>query len=803
MENKLYTKTAKGVAIAVNVICMAMLAVSLIVGAVLLNVCGGDLSVISKHQKYEKSDMFKEKMEFAAHSDVNDYLWQREYFETDGELDLSKYMDIMTFTGNSYQRAADQASLEYKVGELRNWHYSSEFQNIWDYYGDDFYSFYYESYYYDEEAVDEERAAEYTYEVTDTGDRTETAAVETDLGDTDTSSSEPEQTYSDTHTRRFTSEGSLILPGGEVFREQYEPNGYASLYDYSQKNDVPLEVCYEALYHALGQIERSIGWYQDSLEILDPENTNLRYIAKENGSVVATNIPDGEKSKTSISAVTEINGYEIETYVNMEYPVQDQYLEASNSYNRFAGRVNWIIAGLILGLIGVLVSILYLTIAAGHVSGKEGISLCWVDKPKLELALFIWGWLAALAVLAVCGAAIWYCESLLRVYYLNTVEEHISFLLVILATMAGDALFITGYLSLVRRIKAGILGKNSYCHLLVNMSKTILHGIKVSAKLMALFAIYLLFTLACVLIGGGFGFFLALILNVLAGWVIAKDAIARQKIMEGLEKISDGELNYKINLDDMNILHLDMAEQINQVGSGLEAAVEQSLKNERTKTDLITNVSHDIKTPLTSIINYVDLLKREKIQDEKIKGYIDILDQKSQRLKHLTEDLVEASKISSGNVTLELTRMDFNEILQQALGEFEERFEKRGLKVIVTKPESSMVIEADGRRIWRIVENLFQNVVKYAMHDTRVYVELTQTGRNMAFTVKNISENPLNISAEELTERFIRGDVSRSTEGSGLGLSIARDLTVLQKGQFDIYLDGDLFKVTVTFGLIA
>lgn len=772
MKEKLYTKTAKGIGIGIHIVSLSILLIGVVLGAVLMNVSGGDLSAIWNSQSYEESDALQQKLQEEAIYTVNDYLWQRQYLETDGEFDSAKFIDVMSFSGNTYQVFRDKKALEYSVEELRNWYNSSEFQYIYGYYGDDFYNFYYNDYYYDENvSLDYEEIA------------TETAS--------------PSQ-----ETRRYTSEGSLILPGGQVFREQYTPKGYESLKEYSEKNNVPLDVCYEALYNTLTRIEDAIYWYQDSLELLDPENTNLRYIAKEDGAIISTNIPEGEKSRNTISAVTDINGYEIETYVNMDYPVQDEYWQYANSYNRFAGKIGWIAACMIVGAVGTLVSVVYLTIVAGHVKEKGGITLCRIDKPRLELALLIWGVIAALTVLGMIGAGAWCSKMLLREYYLGTIEGNISLIVMILVMLAGGALSITGYLSLVRRIKAKTLGKNSYCYLLVNMGKTVIHGIKVSAKLMALFGIYVLFMLAFVLIGGGFGLFLALILNVLVGWLIAKDAVARQKIMEGLERISGGELNHKIDPEDMNDLHLDMAQQINSVGGGLEAAVEQSLKNERMKTDLITNVSHDIKTPLTSIINYVDLLKREDIHNEKAKGYIDILDQKSQRLKHLTEDLVEASKISSGNVVLELVRMDFNEILQQALGEFEERFEKRGLKLVVKRPEKPMVIEADGRRIWRILENLFQNVVKYAMPDTRVYVELEQNGKNMIFTLKNISEHALNINADELTERFIRGDVSRSTEGSGLGLSIAKNLTTIQKGQFDIYLDGDLFKVTITFGLI-
>ena len=223
------------------------------------------------------------------------------------------------------------------------------------------------------------------------------------------------------------------------------------------------------------------------------------------------------------------------------------------------------------------------------------------------------------------------------------------------------------------------------------------------------------------------------------------------------------------------------------------------MKDERLKTDLITNVSHDIKTPLTSIINYVDLLKRENIQDPKIQGYLDILEAKAQRLKHLTEDVVEASKISSGNITMEYMNINFVEMINQTTGEFTEKFEKRNLQIVLNVPEKPVMVRTDGRRMWRVIENIYNNAAKYALEGTRVYANLIEKEHTVEFSLKNISEQPLNISADELTERFIRGDVSRSTEGSGLGLSIAKNLTELQGGKFELYLDGDLFKVTIVF----
>jgi len=260
-----------------------------------------------------------------------------------------------------------------------------------------------------------------------------------------------------------------------------------------------------------------------------------------------------------------------------------------------------------------------------------------------------------------------------------------------------------------------------------------------------------------------------------------------------------GDLEYQISLEHLRGEQREVAEMLNDIGTGLQKAVEKSVKSERLKTDLITNVSHDIKTPLTSIINYVDILKRSNIEDPKIQGYLEILEAKAQRLKTLTEDVVEASKVSSGNINLQLMDVNLVEMMNQTTGEFAEKFEHKNLELIQTLPNEPAIIHVDGRRMWRVLENLYNNAAKYAMPGTRVYADLSVSESEVKFSLKNVSEQQLNISADELTERFIRGDISRSTEGSGLGLSIAKSLTEMQGGVFELYLDGDLFKVDIRF----
>ena len=244
---------------------------------------------------------------------------------------------------------------------------------------------------------------------------------------------------------------------------------------------------------------------------------------------------------------------------------------------------------------------------------------------------------------------------------------------------------------------------------------------------------------------------------------------------------------------------------MNNLGQGLSLAIDSSVRDERTKAELITNVSHDIKTPLTSIISYVDLLKRENIDNPKAIEYINVIDKKSDRLKQLILDLIDASKTSTGNIELERMDINFIELVRQVLAEYEDKFKENKLELIENISIDNALINADGRRVFRIIDNLMSNIYKYAQSGTRVYMNLglSSDSDNVILCLKNISKTMLNISPDELSERFVRGDKSRSTEGSGLGLSIAKNLTELQDGSFKINIDGDLFTVILSFPLVA
>lgn len=299
-----------------------------------------------------------------------------------------------------------------------------------------------------------------------------------------------------------------------------------------------------------------------------------------------------------------------------------------------------------------------------------------------------------------------------------------------------------------------------------------------------------------------FGPILSLTIVILYVYYLIKKLAYLSYIMEGTQRIKGGDIHYKLDIiGDDNFSNL--AENINNIGEGLDKAIYNQLKSERLKSELITNVSHDLKTPLTSIINYIELIKKEEdIKPEHIKDYVNVLDSKSKRLKVLIEDLFEASKASSGNLELNMEKIDITQLLRQAIGEMEEKLSKANLDLKLRVPEEKTYIMADGKKLYRVLENLLSNISKYSLNNTRVYIDIIEEDDKVKLTMKNISSYELNFDPEEIMERFKRADESRNTEGSGLGLAIARDLVNAQGGRFEIDIDGDLFKSVVEFNLI-
>lgn len=495
--------------------------------------------------------------------------------------------------------------------------------------------------------------------------------------------------------------------------------------------------------------------------------------------------------------------------VDTTYSHTDAYSIASADYK--SARSNFILGmgGVILGITGCMATLIILMIMSGHVTeNSEEIRLFPIDEIRTECCLLVW---------AVTTAIVLYIGRYLgiRLFSLFVSEDEWPYWnKVIKAVIIYVSVALCGF-GLLRRYKAKKLWVNSLAKKAIEASEEYVGRVRyavgagfcyllfLGVNAAMLWGLVFLFVYRNEKLSYQIMFYVFIILLVtLNGWIfhqMFKKAVQRDVLDEAISSISKGNTSYQIVTEQLTGKERDMGEHINNISSGLDTALQEKVKSERLKADLITNVSHDIKTPLTSIINYVDLMKREQIQNPKITGYLEVLEQKAQRLKTLTEDLVEASKASSGNMKLEISDINFVELVQQTNGEFEERFALRHLDLVSNLTEEVLIIQADGRRLWRVLENLYTNAIKYAMERSRVYVDVSTEGKSAMFTIKNVSENPLNIRPNELTERFVRGDVARTTEGSGLGLSIAKSLTELQNGTFEIIIDGDLFKAKVTF----
>ena len=648
--------------------------------------------------------------------------------------------------------------------------------------------------------------------------------------------------YTDVYN--YESSGNNDAP----LKEVYKPDGADSILDVVNNNKEwkgNLSKAYQYLYEALVQYsDASYGEKILKTYASGATNVNYMYVDTKSGKVY-TNIKDVTSSnylktldkltsgagpfmliapdtQDCVLGFSNISDWTVSYWQNMlkntglaggnylyfvsvdkDFPVLDRIKQEKLVYDKFEPWLVPVMAGSVLALILALAGVVILTIGAGRNNEDKKVHLNFFDRCYTE-------------IVAVVVFMIWLMGTSVIVQAMDDEEMRIVWKTIGFGTLGlwFGIWFLAGWLSLVRRIKARSLWRDSLLrHILLLVRKcfskcsdllVFLGGNMISrVKIILLFGIFIflqfMFTGMTVEGGSALSLLLMIVMDCAVLYYLIKKAWGREQIIAGLKKITDGDLQYKIPTEKLSGEQEMVADYINHIGEGLDAAVENSLKNERMKTELITNVSHDIKTPLTSIINYVDLLKRENPEDPKIRGYLEVLENKAQRLKVLTEDVVEASKASTGNIALEMTDLNFIELVHQVIGEFEEKFEERNLTMVVHFDEEEAIICADGRRLWRVLENVFGNVSKYAMENTRVYVDVKVDRPNVQLSLKNISAQPLNISAEELTERFIRGDVSRNTEGSGLGLSIAKDLVQLQGGEFKLYLDGDLFKVTIEF----
>lgn len=443
----------------------------------------------------------------------------------------------------------------------------------------------------------------------------------------------------------------------------------------------------------------------------------------------------------------------------------------------------------------------FLMAAAGHKKGREGVQEGFTERLPFDLftALIV----TAGAICVAAAVEVSYADS-------------------ILLQMIGYGLFcaicvalcLWWSMSFAVRLKLHNVLKSCICFRLLawcwgkmkrlwGFVAEVLRGMRLLPKATLVIGGILLveFFWLCVCEGNGgliFGWFVErLVLVALTVYVL----LCMKRLLQAGKEISGGNLDYHVDTKRMWGPLKEHGEQLNQITEGMTRAVNERMKSERFRTELITNVSHDIKTPLTSIINYVDLLEKEELENEKAREYLEVLSRQSARLKKLIDDLMEASKASTGNVAVNWERCALNVLMDQCAGEYAEKLKAAQLELVVTKPEEPVIILADGRHMWRVFDNLLSNICKYAMAGTRVYLNLERAEGKAVVTFRNISASQLNISGDELMERFVRGDASRNTEGSGLGLSIARSLVQLQKGQLELTVDGDLFKVALKFNM--
>ncbi len=808
--------------------------------------------------EYEESADFQNAMENAIYTILDQQYW-KENFETDGKYDEKKIVDIMEYAEEGTISGENESKVAYYLGDLYDWgkKYVNSSDPLYTETGvivcekpeGGYYYYYLDEFMEMTEAgairivSDGEPLGEVLEELKN-GYRTSPGYGEIRVED-----SEGKVLYTD------------CWNFGSSLKEEYAPIGAENLLDIV--NETPalngrLTDIYQMLDNALYTLYSPLYTYLNNSEVYEEGNTNFTYMyVKTDTKQVFTNRAEYQdyaqaekhieemmaaennkyvviypklvdfQTNTAISAGTyhdmaehyigdgaKDDNFVFAAWVDTDFPIQDEFYNLKKSYEQ---NLPYLKASLLLEIAavsGLILSLVWLTCIAGRRAEDEEVHLNGFDRWKTEIAaaVVIGIWLGFTALLS----SAWTGISSMNYYYPDNVYNHGPYVyfsgLSTIYADTGDVIvlsiygfitgccFLAGYLSLVRRIKARSLWKDSLLRLMIKFLALFWRNRSVTWRevvaLAGLFALHFM----CVATGWHPFFVIPAIAADLAViYYVVTNAVAKNRLKKGIEKIASGDLNYQISTQGLRGVNRELAERVNDIGNGLNRAVEESVKSERLKTDLITNVSHDIKTPLTSIINYVDLLKRENFQDEKIRGYLEILEAKAQRLKILTEDVVEASKVSSGNISLELMNVDLVEMVQQTEGEFEEKFAARNLTMITTLPEEKAVVYADGRRLWRVLENIFGNAAKYAMPGTRVYADLMTDEKHVRFSLKNISEQQLNISADELTERFIRGDLSRSTEGSGLGLSIAQSLTKLQGGEMNLYLDGDLFKVEVIF----
>ena len=582
-----------------------------------------------------------------------------------------------------------------------------------------------------------------------------------------------------------------------------EDNIYYTDYEFIH-NDITSYIKYIIINNETNELYTNVQ-SSNYLEDTKTFSNKKMYWIYENKDSISTNIVTLSKNKikyliSSFGDISYITKYSIYSYLDIDNFDFSNYIKVGFTLLSIFDYVPFLADILIpLDIVLLCIIIVYLLWSIGHSKTASKIHLTALDRFPYELLLIVF--------FTIFGMCFSFFEVILL--YANIPTN-----LVISLLFIG---YIGAYISLaiivdstIRRIKAKEFWHSFLVYKIYNRIKKYLHNasdrvLDKSPSQRNIIIFYIIFIVISSILGltffTGISFLILLAFWIWTLYLLLQFNKRLNKIKNALHEIYMGNSNINLDTDELKGTLKELAIYVNDISNGFNNAIQEKLKSERLKTELITNVSHDIKTPLTSIINYVDLLKQEDIKDEKALEYLNVLDSKSQRLKKLIEDLVEASKASSGNVKLNIEEINLSELLKQVTGEFKDKFDEKNLSIDLELPDNSVNIEADNRYMYRIIENLYSNVSKYAMDNTRVYISLNKGDNEIKLEIKNISKEKLNISADELMQRFVRGDKSRFTEGSGLGLSIAKSLSELQNCKFNIEIDGDLFKAILIWNI--
>lgn len=570
-------------------------------------------------------------------------------------------------------------------------------------------------------------------------------------------------------------------------------------------------ICSSAVYREMSHVYDSYHYYAENgqTEVLakyddwypaDDRSTNVRFsIEDEAGAILFDNHRTGDIPVTGWWGEMAQDGVVFRSYIAADYPAQDSVYWALRIYDvmaEFAPNAAVIVTVCALAELFFLV---FLARAAGRRVGREETVAGWQEKIPFDLyAAVVLGGSAMLVAAAASGT-----EDTFQGF------EPIMIAVVLACCAAAYALFLAFWMTLCARVKLGRWWENTVCCWLLRLCRRILRWCwRVLCRAWGALAgfvrgIPLVWRTAvgCCVIGvllfaleSNHADGLLLMLIALLSVAACLLSMQLRRLQKGGEALAAGDLTSQVDTSHMYFDLKRHGENLNAISRGMSIAVEQKLKSERLKTELITNVSHDIKTPLTSIVNYVDLLQREHTPEQE-REYLAVLDRQAHKLKKLTVDLVEMSKASTGNIPCHIARRSVRELIDQTVGEYAEKLSAARLEPVVTLPDEELYCLCDGALMWRVLDNLLSNACKYACAGTRLYIAARREGETVAFSFKNISRDALNVDPDELLERFVRGDSSRTTEGSGLGLNIAKSLVELQKGTFSIAIDGDLFKV--------